>query len=359
MFRKVPFSLIAEQFTSLGIDLQRTGQKHYTALAMLAAANCEIQNKTPLRSAYFFAHAGRIFAQSALQDEYETHYFTAEEFVREASDAFEEAIKVYQQQGEFCMCATLYFELGVTLKVLGRYEGAGDNFVKSFQCASINLNTSEHSIQRQSNQLMATQLAALQQAAHCYVQTKDFELVTQTYHTLVQTIQHQLMVVQPASTKQYRNVSQSNVYNASESLLQKELIHTWVSHFIVLLIQKRNSEAKEIIDQLGDWVLDNVDLDDDINDYVMTQRQSGAGCVIIVQNQSKQGPQFVSFAQNVLPLYQDLFEACSDNQVKFITSLVEEQLQYYVDEEQRALLNTLCYVYENPLFLEAIATNQI
>jgi tetratricopeptide (TPR) repeat protein len=113
-----------------------------------------------------------------LRDEFETHYFTAEEFVREATDAFEQAIVVYEQQNEFSMCATLYFELGATLKVLCRYEEAGANFVKSYQYASRNpikalasTTTVPQSIPRFSNQLMSTQLDALKQAIHCYIQT--------------------------------------------------------------------------------------------------------------------------------------------------------------------------------------------
>jgi hypothetical protein len=131
--------------------------------------------------------------------------------------------------------------------------------------------------------------------------------VTQTLQTKVQTIQQQLVIVQSGVSSPTNKVTQASVYNASESLLQKELINTLVSHFIVLLIQKRKSEANEVMEQLNEWMRSNVDLDDDVNEYVLTQRQSSEGCVLIVQNHSKQGPQFVSFAQNVLPMYQDLF----------------------------------------------------
>jgi tetratricopeptide (TPR) repeat protein len=105
--------------------------------------------------------------------------------VREATDAFEQAIAVYEQQNEFSMCATLFFELAATLQVLGRYEGAGDNFVKSFQYASQNpikaiqsTTPTQQSLQRQSNQLMSTQLDALRQACHCYILTSMFIIVT-------------------------------------------------------------------------------------------------------------------------------------------------------------------------------------
>jgi hypothetical protein len=132
-------------------------------------------------------------------------------------------------------------------------------------------------------------------------------LVTQTLQTKVQTIQQQLALVQSWVSSPTNKISQASIYSASESLLQKELINTLVSHFIVLLIQKRKSEAKDVRDQLNEWIRSNVDLDDDVNEYVLTQRQASEGCVLIVRNHSKQGPQFVSFAQNVLPMYQDLF----------------------------------------------------
>ncbi|KAL0478805.1 hypothetical protein AKO1_002343 [Acrasis kona] len=374
MFRKIPFNTISDQFSSLAIDLQRTGQKHYTALSMLSAASCEISNKTPLKSAYFFVHAGRIFAQSALQDEHETQYFDAEEFVCEALDAFVQAANVYEQQNEFSMCSTLYYELGSTLEILKRYEVAGDYFMKSFHFASSHPtkpipNSTEPSLRlslgsqnqstatRYSNQLMSTQVNSLKQAIHCYILTKDFELVTKTTDTLIQTIQQQLDQIQTQSNTFVS--TQLNFHNATESLLQQHFVYTCIVHLIVLLIQKRNQEAKEALDTLVSWTHSNVDMDDDVDNYVNAARKKNENCFLIVQSRRKQGPQFAAFARDVLPLYQDLYEACIDNQVKFITLLIEEQLQHYAQQEQSSLLDMLRHVYENPLFMEAISTNQM
>lgn len=119
---------------------------------------------------------------------------------------------------------------------------------------------------------------------------------------MIQTIREQLKTQLVTEKK-----PPTTVYNAAESLLQKDFINTLTSQFIVLLIQKRISDAKEVIEQLNSWIQSNVDLDDDVNDYVMSQRQTSEGCMLIVQNHSKQGPQFLSFAQNILPMYQDLY----------------------------------------------------
>ncbi len=94
MFRKVPFTQVAQQFVQLSLAMQRNGQTHYRALCLLSAAECEEQNEvSDVHAAYFFLSAGRIFCATAL-DEQEVYYFTSEEFIAESIQAFSNAIDV-------------------------------------------------------------------------------------------------------------------------------------------------------------------------------------------------------------------------------------------------------------------------
>jgi hypothetical protein len=62
-------------------------------LRILFIVRCEEENKTPLNGAYFYSIAGRVFANTAIEEN-EIKYFTSEEFVIEMIKSFQKSIGV-------------------------------------------------------------------------------------------------------------------------------------------------------------------------------------------------------------------------------------------------------------------------
>jgi tetratricopeptide (TPR) repeat protein len=292
MFRKVPYATVSDLFTKLSIDLQRTGQKHYSAQCMLAAAKCEELNNTPLHAAYFYLNAGRVFAHTSTSEK-QIKYFTAEEFAIEAMDAFKNSIEIYETHTEYSMCSTLCFELAQMLYILEKYEESGTYFMKSFAYASPTYNFQDSEVQIKdmawhdvhhllfSESQATTQLQALRNAVNSYLKTGDYEAVTQILQ-LQQTLltqQYQAVVsgpncaTSPTDTKKLQSGSITlhsaaasganrispfsfapsavSSFNSMATLLFKERLNIYITLLLVLLIQKRKKESTQCMEELS------------------------------------------------------------------------------------------------------------
>ncbi|KAL9646372.1 hypothetical protein ABK040_014523 [Willaertia magna] len=99
---------LMEEYRKIADRLKKriNGQTHYTALSMLAAANCEKQNKTPLNAAFFYIYSGRIFTEQACKEK-TIEYFTMEEFVIEAIEALEKLLR-FMIQNKCLQCVLLF-----------------------------------------------------------------------------------------------------------------------------------------------------------------------------------------------------------------------------------------------------------
>lgn len=431
MFRKVRYDEVSTLFTKLSIDLQRSGQKHYAAMCMLSAGKCEELNRTPLHASYFYLNAGRVFVQTSTNEK-QIKYFTAEEFVVEAMDAFKNSIEIYESHAEYSMCATLCFELANMLYTLEKFEESGSYFMKSFAYASptyqfqdpeiyeetkmsnsgvMSMNSGVsvggggssgsagtggasaiHWAQRHfmlfSENHTTTQLQSLRCAVLSYLRTSDYEIVTQVlqlqltlltlqYQTVTQSMtaaaarittlasstsatssstgsglsvsgtsssssygQSMDMIGRQRSGSITLNMQQSatcgtnqppqnrlgspGTLNSMATLLFTERINVHLTLLLVLLIQKRKKESRECMQEL----------------------------LTAFSTELEQSNTTSFFKDNVLPLIEELYDACMTDRVTHVVFIIEQQILHHsLDDKQIELLNDLRHVYENPLFV--------
>jgi tetratricopeptide (TPR) repeat protein len=310
---------------------------------------CEELNRTPLHAAYFYLNAGRVFAHTSTSEK-SIKYFTAEEFVTEAMDAFKNSIEIYETHAEYSMCATLCFELAQMLSMLEKYEESGLFYMRSFAYASPNYNfqyPEEHdqlTWQERHHLLFSenhatTQLQTLRNAVSSYLKTSDYEIVTQILQ-LQQTLltqQYQSIISAPDTpTPKPTNGTAirptlpekstvPSLFNSMATLLYTERVNVSVTLLFVLLIQKRKAESTKCMEELR---------------------------LTLSPEDWEQSNTTSFFADNVLPLIEELYDACLNDRVTHVVYIIEQQILHHsLDNKQIQLLNDLRHVYENPLFL--------
>ncbi|KAG2378235.1 hypothetical protein C9374_008378 [Naegleria lovaniensis] len=333
MFRKVPYDQISEQYANLSLHLQRNGQKHYTAISMLCAANAEKMNKTPLNAAFFYVYSGRIFSDQACSEKL-IQYYTGEEFISEAIDAFREAIEIYDSKQIFSMCASLCYELAQTLKVLGKFSESSHYYTKCFfysvkqgKLGEVDLdstfvdNSNNLSLNRDTSHSM--ELNSLQNAIDCLLEIKDFEMAVLRLKIYVNILEERIDYFSNSDTTEH------NVKLMEWRPIYKIFIRQWmdaqITLLIVLLLQKRKEEASEVFENLNSG---------EENSWIASE--------------------FPFFYENVLPLFAALIENCTDDNIDGIEQLLSQELQFCVTDQQQSLLEILRSAYENPLFMDIL-----
>ncbi|KAL9642431.1 hypothetical protein ABK040_014274 [Willaertia magna] len=362
MFRKIPYDQISEQYVNFGFHLLRNGQTHYTALSMLAAANCEKQNKTPLNAAFFYIYSGRIFTEQACKEK-TIEYFTMEEFVIEAIEAFREAIEIYDSKQMFTMCSSLCYELANTLKQLEKFSESSHYYTKCyFYCVkkgkyeeiqnsdSSTINNSDNNLQN--NQLFnlslnretshSMELDALSKAIECLLEIKDFEMAILRIKIFITILEERIDTLQQLLKNQEENLNNNTNLNNNNTInntihhistINNSFIYQWMNAqftlLFVLLLQKKKEEASEVLQN------------------------------ILLGNESGWiAKEFGFIYENVIPIIQALHDSCLQDNINEMDQLISQELQSCVNEQQFMILQLLKQAYENPLFIDILENKE-
>eukprot|EP01080_Neovahlkampfia_damariscottae_P007168 gene7168-11480_t len=291
MFYKTNYSTLTDQFEKLGTNLKRSEQLHYTAFCLMAAAKCEEENKTPINGANFFSNAGRIFLTTAVEED-EIHYFSAEEFIIEGIRAFQKSIEIYSNAKEYGLASSLSFEIGNFLKVLRKYEEATNFFLQS----SMNDEKLNHK---------TSNIISLKQAVECSIKTKDFDVILENLTKLLN--------------------AQNEKRKGGFLNIDDEYIDTYISLYLVLLIQKEKNSSFETLEKISSFC------------------------------ESLCSRSILHFNENYLPMLYELYENCVDNKPQYL-ELFESDLFEFFNEQHCQLFTFLKYVYKNPLYLSTVST---
>ncbi|KAF8773683.1 40-kDa huntingtin-associated protein-like [Argiope bruennichi] len=241
--RKPNISEASAQFGMLAKELENQECPHYSAFCCLAVARCEHTIGNPVYESQNLLQAARLFLE-AEQLSHELLCPTYSEHLQAALDAYRNCIKVYLDSDQPALAASLYLEVGQSLRQLGRINESIPFFFKAAElhrpCA-------------------LSYISDIKQVSNCRIVTGDYDGALSA-----------LTEIQSIAEKEGLKENGERIGAFTEVLNEVE-----VTRFLLLLLlqppkYKLNPEHAKLLDRYANMDIEPVDyIDEDL--YLLLQ----------------------------------------------------------------------------------------
>ncbi|KAG1676723.1 Factor VIII intron 22 protein [Nymphon striatum] len=163
--RKPNVAEASGQYNALGKQLRNQEIPHYAGFCCLAVARCEHTLGNPNAEAQALVYGARLFLDAEKQN-HDLKCPSFNEHLNAATSCYSHAIKVYMEQNQMALAASLCLELGNSLRSLDQPAEAIPHFQKAAELQS---------------QCTLDYLNALDLVGSCKIQTDDYDGALTTY----------------------------------------------------------------------------------------------------------------------------------------------------------------------------------
>ncbi|GFY53903.1 40-kDa huntingtin-associated protein [Trichonephila inaurata madagascariensis] len=241
--RKPNISEASAQFAKLAKELENRECPHYSAFCCLAVARCEHTIGNPVYESQNLLHAARLFLE-AEKLSHELLCPSYSEHLQAALNAYRDCIKVHLDSDQPALAASLYLEIGQSLRNLGRIKESIPYFIKA---AELHRSCS------------LSYISDMKEVSNCRIVTGDYDGALKA-----------LTEIQVISEKEGLKENGERIGAYAEILNEVE-----VTRFLLLLLlqppkYKMNPEHAKLLDRYANMDIDPVDyIEEDL--YLLLQ----------------------------------------------------------------------------------------